>query len=504
MARRVDTGKPPRKTSALARRFRKATPTPCGIVRLCESMIASMPSIARQMLVVALLLATVIGLFTAAQVGQLRLEEARTRIEQGTRRHEALSAARRLVREAESSQRGYILLGDSEYLRPFQQAVVDITPALQRLDAAFTGTSASLRADVAQLEHLSDSKFDEMRQSIVLFAMQGKAAAMQVIRTGQGAQTMAEIDALSDKIEGVESTEELDASRRWQSDRWVNFIVTSAALIASASLLLLLSRLMLQQLRFKQRETERLTARQAELEQLVAQRTGELSELSTHLQSVSEQEKAGLARELHDEMGGLLVAARMDLSWLEERLGSNDSEVRAYFQRVQDALQAGVNIKRRVIESLRPTLLDNLGLVPALSWQVSESCARAGLKHAERYPSEELTLNSEASIAVFRIVQEALTNVLKHARATTVEISIEIAPPWLLVRVQDDGVGIPLERVRALRTHGLAAMRHRARALGGQWEVQRPPEGGARIEVHLPLDRVLPEGDSAQLGSAAR
>jgi signal transduction histidine kinase len=462
-------------------------------------MIARMSSVARQMLVVALLLGTVIGLFVAAQLGQRRLEDASARIELGAQRQQALAAVTQLVRQAESSQRGYILIGKPDYLTPYQQASAGIAAALQRLDAAFAGAGAPTRADVEQLKRLSDTKFDEMRQTIELFATRGRAAALQVIRTDQGASTMTEIDDLAGRIEGLESSEALEASRRWQVNRWVSVATTSCALVASAGLLLLLSRLTLRQLRSKERETEQLTVRQGELERLVEQRTEELSELSTHLQTVAEQEKAGLSRELHDELGGLLVAARMDLSWLEERLGSGDPEVRAYFRRVQDALQSGVDIKRRVIESLRPTLLDNLGLVPALNWQVSESCERAGLRHIERYPQQELRLTSQASIAVFRIVQEALANVLKHARATTVEISIEIAPPWLLVRVQDDGAGIPLERLRALRAHGLAAMRHRARGLGGQWEVQRPPAGGTRIEVRLPLERVLPEGGAAHL-----
>jgi signal transduction histidine kinase len=261
--------------------------------------------------------------------------------------------------------------------------------------------------------------------------------------------------------------------------------------VASTGLLLLLSRLTLRQLRSKERETEQLTARQGELEQLVELRTEELSELSSHLQSVAEQEKAALSRELHDELGGLLVAARMDLSWLEERIASHDPEVRRYFERVHEALQCGVDIKRRVIESLRPTLLDNLGLVPALRWQVADACERAGLAHSERYPEEELPLSPEASIAVFRIVQEALANVLKHARATAVEVVLEVVEPWLVVRVSDDGVGVPPERLLVLRSHGLAAMRQRARSLGGYWHVQRPAGGGTQVEVRVPLARVL-------------
>ncbi len=450
-----------------------------------------MNSVARQMLVVALLLATVVGLFVAAQLGQRRLEEASARIALNAERQQALADLWQLLRQAESSQRGYILVGNAEFLTPFQQAAAGFDGALRRLDAAYATARTPTHADVAQLEQLSNAKFDEMRQTIEAFGIRGRAAALAMIPTDLGASTMSQIDDLVRKIEAHDSAEAVAASRRWQTNRWVSIATTSAALVASTGLLLLLSRLILRQLRSRERETEQLAARQAELEHLVEQRTEELSELSTHLQSVAEQEKAALSRELHDELGGLLVAARMDLSWLEERVGGGDPEVRSYFQRVHEALQAGVDIKRRVIESLRPTLLDNLGLVPALRWQVADTCERAGLRHLERYPEEELPLTPQASIAVFRIVQEALANVLKHARATAVEVTVEVAEPWLLVRVRDDGVGVPPERLLALRAHGLAAMRQRARGLGGHWHVQRPASGGTMIEVRLPLARVL-------------
>jgi len=455
-----------------------------------------MNSVARQMLVVALLLATVAGLFVAAQVGQRRLEEASAQIALTAERQQALADLWQLLRQAESSQRGYILVGNAAYLAPFQQASADFDATLKRLDAAYADARASTREDVAQLEQLSQAKLAEMRSTIEAFGTRGRAAAMDMIRTDVGASTMSQIDDLVRKIEAHDSAQAVEASRRWQVNRWTSIATTSAALLASTGLLLLLSHLTLRQLRSKERETEELAARQAELERLVELRTEELSELSTHLQSVAEREKAALARELHDELGGLLVAARMDLSWLEERVGNRDPEVVGYFQRVQDALQAGFDIKRRVIENLRPTLLDNLGLVPALRWQVADMCERAGLRHLEHYPEGELLLTPEASIAVFRIVQEALANVVKHAHATAVEVTVEVAELSLLVRVRDDGVGVPPERLLALRAHGLAAMRQRARGLSGHWHVQRPPSGGTEVEVRLPLARVLARGGS--------
>jgi signal transduction histidine kinase len=450
-----------------------------------------MTSVNRQIALVVLLLATVIALFVAGQIGQGRLETATARIEVGARRQQALADVWQLLRQAESSQRGYILLGKPEYLTPFQEASQRLSGALQQLEGAFATASTATRADVAQLAHLSNAKVVEMRETIELFAAKGRPAALQLIRTDVGELTMSQIDDLVAKIQLFESAEALESTRRVQTNRWVNYLSTSAALIASAALLLMLTRLTVRQLRDRDEEAAQLAARQAELERQVQARTEELSELSNHLQLLAEQEKAALSRELHDELGGLLVATRMDVSWLEERLNSPDPEIREYFKRVHQALQSGVDIKRRVIESLRPTLLDNLGLIPALRWQVAEYCSRGGLRSIEHYPAEELRLAPEAAIAVFRIVQEALANVLKHAHAHTVEVTLRVEAPWLEVQIVDDGIGLPHEQLQTLQSHGLAAMRQRARALHGQWRLHSPPGGGTQIEVRLPLERVM-------------
>jgi signal transduction histidine kinase len=464
-----------------------------------------MNSRARQITVVALLLATVVVLFLAGQLGQRRLEAATATIQLGAQRQQAVSYVWQLLRQAESSQRGYILVGNPEYLAPFEEASAKLAGARAQLDAAFTAGTAK-REDVTQLERLSETKFDEMRATIELFGTRGRAAALQMIRSDAGETTMTQIDDLVARIQLRETNEALLAARNFQTSRWVNYGTTTAALLASAGLLLLLTRLTVRHLRFKEEETAQLAQRQEELERLVQARTEELSELSTHLQTLAEQEKTALSRELHDELGGLLVATRMDVSWLEERLGVDDPEVKSYFRRVQEALQSGVDIKRRVIESLRPTLLDNLGLIPALRWQVMECCTRGGLAAAEHYPEADLQLTPPAAIAVFRIVQEALTNVLKHAQARNVEVSLELQPPWLLVSVRDDGTGLPPQRLVTLRSHGLAAMRQRARALGGQWQVRSPATGGTAIEVRLPLSRVLaedPPGPASAAGGRA-
>jgi signal transduction histidine kinase len=225
-----------------------------------------------------------------------------------------------------------------------------------------------------------------------------------------------------------------------------------------------------------------------DLEHQVRDRTAELSALSSHLQNVVEQEKAALARELHDELGGLLVAAKMDVAWLEKRVPTpDDPAILSRWKRIRDMLDQGVDLKRRVVENLRPSLLDTMGLIPALRWVLQETCGRAGLRCTERYPEGELTLTDEASIQLFRLVQEALTNVVKHARASSVALEVLIKGDELVVRVVDDGVGVAAVREHFAGFHGLASMRHRVTSIGGQWALNPAPGRGTEVMARIPL-----------------
>jgi len=450
-----------------------------------------MSSAARQLLVVVLLLAAVLGLFVAAESGQRQLAAASRSVERAAARERALGDVLQMLTQAESGQRGFILTGEQKYLVPYQDGTAKLSTSLRHLTEVFADAEPQERANVQQVARLSELKFAELKQSLDLYRTSGRAAAVALVRTDFGQQTMAQITDYASRARAAETADMLDASRSWRNDRWLSLGIMSGALFACVFLVLLLRRLVRRYMHSAQREAEEAAEREAQLERVVKRRTEDLTELSTQLQSVAEKERAALSRELHDELGGLLVAARMDLSWLEEKVSTSDAEVQAQFKRVHEALQAGVELKRRVVENLRPTLLDNLGLFPALRWQVSDSCGRVGLNFLERYPSEELDLSPEASIAIFRIVQEALTNILKHANARNVEVSIESQEKWLTITIRDDGVGLPLDRRRALRSHGLASMRHRAIGLGGQWRIIRRAERGTEIEVRLPLERIV-------------
>src|SRR5262249_4994954 len=158
----------------------------------------------------------------------------------------------------------------------------------------------------------------------------------------------------------------------------------------------------------------------------------------------------------------------------------------ARWERVFKALDEGVDFKRRLVENLRPTLLDNMGLISALRWVAQETCERAGLHCVESYPEHDPALGDDASILVFRLVQEALNNVVKHARASRVRIEMTSGPHELSVLVEDNGVGIDGHAAPSATLHGLTILQLRVSGLGGTLEVGAAPQGGTTLRARLP------------------
>ncbi len=218
----------------------------------------------------------------------------------------------------------------------------------------------------------------------------------------------------------------------------------------------------------------------------VAMRTQDLASLADFLQASTEREKAALARELHDELGGILTPAKMDLSWLEARLGT-DPEFRERMGRLGKLIDQGIDLKRRVIERLRPSLLDHLGLASALQWYVDETCEKAKIRSHLHISNTLERLTPDLEIALYRLVQEAVSNVVRHAQATHLDLTLERTPGGLHMTVSDDGVGIPDYEAAKRSAHGLAGMDHRVRSANGTFKVHSLSGKGTRIEMFVPL-----------------
>jgi signal transduction histidine kinase len=232
-------------------------------------------------------------------------------------------------------------------------------------------------------------------------------------------------------------------------------------------------------------ELAALVDQQSEMLDDIGRRTRELGSLSAFLQTHYEREKARLARELHDELGGILTPAKMDLSWLEARLGG-DAQYRERMARLSALIDQGIDLKRRIIEDLRPSLLDHLGLAAAVQWFVNEACSAANLQSTVTLSKLE-RLSPDLEIALYRIVQESVNNAVRHAKATKLELIVERTAQGVRLCVRDDGVGIAdLDRARK-QSHGLVGMTHRMRAINGTLEVSSGRGHGTQVEAFLPL-----------------
>ena len=215
-------------------------------------------------------------------------------------------------------------------------------------------------------------------------------------------------------------------------------------------------------------------------------RNEKLAELSAFLQTRTEHEKASLARELHDSLGGILTPAKMDLAWLEGRL-PKEPQFAERMKRLGALIDEGIDLKRRIIEKLRPSLLDHLGLAAALQWHVDDTCRRAKIECKLHLSDTLKRLPADLEITLYRLVQESIANVVKHAHATSVELRVEPVQGGIELCVADDGVGIAdVDAARDL-SRGIAEMMSRVRALNGRFDIDTSPDRGTRVRIFVPL-----------------
>ncbi len=219
----------------------------------------------------------------------------------------------------------------------------------------------------------------------------------------------------------------------------------------------------------------------------VRERTAQLEELARHLQDVTEAEKSQLARELHDELGSILTAARIDVSWSARKLGDSVPEIQDKLQRVLNNLSEAIQMKRRIIDGMRPTLLTQFGLVEALEFAAGEMADVNGWQLGLDLDVKAQHLPEDISLALFRVAQEALTNAAKYAQATRVDLLLQLDPEEIWFTVADNGIGMTEEARNTPRTHGILGMRQRIVARGGDFELISVPGKGTRVEVRLPL-----------------
>ncbi len=387
-----------------------------------------------------------------------------------------------LLVNSETGVRGYLLTGEPVYLEPYEVAVPEIDSLLARIRADFAD-KPGMQPELEALVALVKAKREAMSEAVARRTLEGEQNNDLVGKILMD-EARDQIGALRAELIADVATSIGSSQDRFRLTRGIGIALAGATLV----LLLALFAVMQRQAELRGRLTDLLATENSRLEKQVRQRTVELRRLARYLTIAREAEKARLARELHDELGSLLTAAKMDAGWIRRKLPDELRDAwTTRLDRLQETLSSGIALKRRIIDDLRPPLLKDLGLVEALRALAEDFSMGNEMTVNTDLPDDASHFDEERSLTLFRIAQEAFTNIRKYANARQVDFSLRVAEQEARLEVTDDGVGFDPSGLASDR-HGLAGMLHRVQTYAGHFEVISSPGHGTRIVARVPLD----------------
>ncbi|NDP47007.1 MAG: histidine kinase [Sulfuriferula multivorans] len=427
----------------------------------------------------ALLLGALVANYVQSSTGLHALKL----IEQVNQRANHLDYLYKLLLDSETATRGYLLTRDPSFLLPREKALPEILETVIAIEQEGSG-NPELRMATAQLIEKASGLLESLditaEQSQVNPTLQkhwldhGRAvmSAYRLQHSDVKAMLMADNQRLVE-----------DSARSFRNAK------ISAVALAIASLMLLLLAISSNQKQQALRDqiTGLLLNKNTHLEQEVLSQTQELTSLATYLTTVREKEKQHLARELHDELGALLTAAQLDADWIERKLPADTlALIMQRLARLRQSLTSGIMLKRRIIDDLRPALLHDLGLLEALNSLGEELRQGLEVDLEMELPQEEPSLDDAVSLSLFRIVQEAFTNIQKYAHAKHVGLALRLNESSIELSIKDDGVGFDLNSPKLAR-HGLAGIKHRVFTHRGSLDLKSSLGAGVAIWVTIPI-----------------
>jgi signal transduction histidine kinase len=394
-----------------------------------------------------------------------------------------INAVWRGLIDVETGQRGYLLTSRDDYLQPYRDSIGSVREALTWLERYYDGDAVA-EPLVEEIKAHAAGKLAEMASTVELHKQGRQQDWRELILSGVGKDHMDRMSLASERLLALES-DRVAVERQQVFDTLRLSRIGVAAMVALS--LLALTMFLRQSATLDaalRRHANELQVERDHLEAEVAQRTTELTRLAEDLQTAREDERGRIARELHDELGALLTAAKLDAARLKRSLADvHSADINERLAHLTGTLNDGIGLKRRIIEDLRPSSLSNLGLKAAIEILATELGQRSELKiNTEIEPFE---LDEAAEITLYRMVQESLTNVAKYAGAREVEVRLVREGDQIIATVRDDGKGFDASRVRG-STQGLVGMRYRVQARGGRLQVSSSPGHGTTVRAVLP------------------
>lgn len=389
----------------------------------------------------------------------------------------ASATTERLLRtllDAETGQRGFLLTASPEFLRPYERAVRRLPPIFEEFHAATSGLAIAA-SDCETIESLTAKKMAELQKTVTLAKETNRAFALPVVISGPGNDLMEQLRGAAARVESVYQRYAMQEQRK-VDERQIAVLLITAIGSGLAAIVLIWS---IGRLKYAYSE-------QASLLQRISEREQQYKKLADRLQSVREDERAHLSREIHDVLGQAFTSVKLDMAAASRRIEKGESSA------AQEKLTAGIEsvdesirVLRKIASELRPPLLDQLGLTAAIRAYAREFSSRTGIDCHVEGENATMPLSPEEGIAIYRIFQESLTNIARHAAANEAWVKIFSSDRSIKLQVVDRGSGFDIGKNKT--SLGLLGMGERARSIGAELTVMS--ESGAGTVVDLVLSR---------------
>jgi signal transduction histidine kinase len=398
--------------------------------------------------------------------------------------------------EAESAQRGYMLTKRREYVAPFNKALNNARINIRLSEKLVLDTSSELN-QVVELEWLKaisasiENKSAEMILTIKLVELNKIDEANQVLNLDLGQAQMQRFVRQTDRLINQQIT---DVNAMIEKRKSTAILARTSVIGGSLVLILLVALVIKQLLREiieKTQLQQQLVKENVVYEEKLQQQTKLLRSLALDYQADVERERQKLSRELHDELGSIFTATKMDIAWVIKKMKdvtpSSATDVVDKLRKTSGYVDQGIQYQRHIVQELHPSMLSTFGFWPALQSLINDAADRNQWKLSLNLPDDNTKLNETISLVSYRVVQETLNNANKYAKATAISVHMMVDEKYLKVEIEDNGVGVDMNALDG-NTHGLSGMRHRILAIGGHFEILSQPGKGMLTRALIPLD----------------
>ncbi len=394
--------------------------------------------------------------------------------------------------KAESAQRGYLLTESTDYLRPYSAAVSGAKENIENIRKAFTkeeNTEEYVKENqlLIELAESVTAKTSEMDLTLQLAKEGELEEAQKVIDLDNGLIEMGNVSVYANTLRDLLNKKALETYSSRNVKRTIARVSTILSPLILLVIMMLIVRQLINELATKADLQQQLSSELDKHKANFLEQSKLLQSLAFDYQSDVEREKYKLAREIHDELGSILTATKMDISWVMKSLKKTQPEVIEKLKKTNQYIDQGINFKRQIVQDLHPSMIESFGFWSALNTLIQDATDRGKWKLSLSLPDESLKLNETISLVTYRILQETLNNAIKYAKADALSIYIINDEQNLKIEIQDNGIGVDLDALKN-ETHGLSGMRNRVLALGGHMDLVSTLGNGLLTLVILPLD----------------